>query len=202
MSGLRFGRALVLRFDKISNGHAWWIIRCDCGNEKSVDGSSLRRGSTKSCGCMGMEMLSLGPKIAKKHGHTIFRSRTYQAWNSMKQRCYNPRNDRYYDYGGRGIKVCDRWRNSFEAFLQDMGERPHGKSIDRKDFNGDYNPENCRWATAKEQQNNMRSNVRIEWLGEIRTISQWAECNGIKRGTLSTRIRRGWSIADALLPVT
>jgi hypothetical protein len=116
----------------------------------------------------------------------------------MKDRCYNPKNKAYKNYGGRGIKVCGRWLESFENFYEDMGPCPIGMSLDRKDNDGDYCPENCRWATWEEQQNNRRDNVHKAHKGEVKTIRQWERHLGVTRGTLWARFNGSWSIADAL----
>lgn len=135
----------------------------------------------------------------KKHGHSPHRgaSPTYRTWSGMIQRCKNPNEPAFNRYGGRGITVCDDWLN-FEGFLADMGERPKGKSLDRIDNNGGYCPENCRWATRKEQSNNTRTNRRITYKGKTKTLAEWSRCTGIKPSTLRTRLWRGWSIRRAL----
>ena len=120
----------------------------------------------------------------------------------MLDRCYKPKVERYPHYGGRGISVCSVWRHSFGRFLHDMGPCPDGCSLDRKDVNGDYNSENCRWATEEEQQNNRRNNVRVEWEGEVRTIAQWARDLNLKYHTLYARIAlRGETFPDAARPL-
>lgn len=141
-------------------------------------------------------------RFQRRHGHgrgfkNDAASPTYQCWNSMKDRCLNSNNACYSDYGGRGIKVCDRWL-VFENFLADMGERPTGLSLDRKDNNGDYTPENCRWATRQEQQQNMRSNNLIYYNGEILPAAEWARRFGMSRHALYQRLKNGWSIEQAL----
>lgn len=143
--GNRYGLLTVI--ERVPGGaRRMYRCRCDCGGEKSAAGSALTRGRVQSCGCL----------LPAKHGHTTGGwSPTYNTWVSMLQRCTNPRATYYRYYGGRGIAVCDRWR-SFASFLADMGERPAGKSIDRIDTNGDYEPGNCRWATASEQRRNQR----------------------------------------------
>lgn len=141
-----------------------------------------------------LENMEAGWRARYKHGCTS----TYVVWCKMRQRCENPKNDRYADYGGRGIEVCERWQQ-FENFRQDMGERPTGTSLDRyPNQNGNYEPGNCRWATRTQQQNNMRSNHLIEWRGRTMTLTEAAREVGIHPGTLLARIERGWSMTRAM----
>lgn len=151
ITGRRFGRFVVLgRHSQDRWGYWRWLCRCDCGREKDVAGAELKKGSTKSCGCLRKE--APFPTWLVKHGESY--SREYACWRSMWDRCTNPKINGYQYYGARGISVCDRWK-VFENFLADMGRRPSPRhSIDRKDNNGDYEPSNCRWATASEQQRN------------------------------------------------
>ncbi len=134
-----------------------------------------------------------------KHGHTAGDSTTreYNAWVAMRSRCENPKNERYHRYGGRGIRVCDPWRKSFETFLSDMGSCPPGMSIDRKDNDGDYEPENCRWATELEQANSRSNNRRIEYMGQVRTLAEWSRELKMEYGRLQSRLDRGWSVEMA-----
>lgn len=134
------------------------------------------------------------------HGITLKYPQEYRRYSGMKNRCYNERSPQYKNYGGRGIKICDRWLgpDGFVHFLEDMGERPEGTSIDRVDNGGDYCPENCRWATDKQQANNRRSSRCLTFNGETHTISEWAEKIGVKRHTLEERLRRGEPIERAL----
>lgn len=126
------------------------------------------------------------------------RTKTQNSWDAMKNRCRNPSHPAYARYGGAGIKVCDRWADSFENFLADMGERPAGMTLDRIDTNGDYCPENCRWATQSEQQRNRRNNKFLTAFGRTQTQAAWAEESGIAPDIISARLSRGWSVEDAV----
>lgn len=158
--GDRFGRLTTQLETRLpippkgkKTGNKAWMCRCDCGTELMVRLYSLTNGNTISCGCAKRERAASG-SMTRTHGMT--HSRTFVTWRSMIARCYNPKQNRYQYYGGRGISVCDRWKNSFEAFLADLGPRPQGMTIDRKNSSNNYALGNCRWATAKEQANNRR----------------------------------------------
>lgn len=210
--GAKFGRLLVLSdgWEQVSPSGACYDmveVQCDCGAKKFIRPRSLWPRGIKSCGCLQKEAAAaLGLRINLKHGHAG-RARTleYGVYSTMLSRCYNPNTSKYADYGGRGIFVCDRWRGEggYSRFIQDMGRRPVGGSIERKDANGPYSPGNCRWATATEQANNRRSNRVLELNGRRQTLTQWAREAGIKRGTVSDRIDRGWPVEKALFtPIT
>lgn len=138
------------------------------------------------------------------HGHAFVgnHSRTYRSWNMMLQRCHNPKNTHFARYGGRGIVVCHRWRESFTAFLEDMGERPESRELERKDNNGNYTPENCRWATRKEQCQNTSRNRFIAFDGQTLSISEWARKIGVNKETLRGRLKNGMSVECALTTPT
>jgi hypothetical protein len=155
VSGQKFNRLTIIEEVEQKEYRRYFKCKCDCGNELIVFMSSLTLNRTKSCGCLNMEN-----KInRRKHSHTINGVITseYTAWVNMRNRCYNPKNNRYKIYGGRGIKVCDEWLKSFKNFIDDIGRKPGPQySIDRINVNGNYEPSNCRWATPEQQANNKR----------------------------------------------
>ncbi len=197
--GNKFGRLLVVSVQKI-NGRSRFECACDCGATKVIDAQNVKRGISKSCGCENRELAS---KRLATHGFATGirngkRPRVYRTWKSMRQRCENPNDSGYENYGGRGISVCERWK-SFESFLEDMGHPPTQKhTLDRKDVNGNYCKLNCQWATYKAQGNNKRNNRILTLDGVSRTMSQWNEFLGLGHGLIKDRLRRGWSVEKAL----
>lgn len=164
---------------------------CDCGNIAICNATELRNGHKKSCGCLRSELSS---KRMTTHGATKGgkSSKEFTTWCSIKQRCLDENTKSYHNYGGRGISICERWVNSFENFLFDMGKRPSSKhSIDRIDVNGNYEPSNCRWATSKEQGRNRRNNRIVNINGSDKSLVEASEIIGIKQGTLISRLNRG-----------
>lgn len=197
--GARFGRWTVIGpgIRRGPGSSKFWRCQCDCGTERSVNGHLLRRGESKSCGCLN---LSITIKRLTVHGYAGMRTPEYMAWVNMRQRCLNPKNKRFADYGGRGVSICHEWRSSFSAFLRDVGPRPSARhSIERHDNDGDYRPGNCRWATMSEQQSNTRRNIFYTIQGETLTLAQWSRKLGIRRSTLVGRMAdSGWSVEKAL----
>lgn len=194
--GLRFGSLVVVglagyRVCPTKKRRPLWKCVCDCGKEIAVLGNSLSTGNTRSCGCL---YRATRTTANFKHGQCPIEGKTttYQTWDAMIQRCTNPKNEAWKNYGGRGIKVCDRWLNSFAAFLEDMGERPAGLTIDRRDDNGNYEPRNCRWGNKIMQNNNRRDCRKITHDGRTQTVAQWARELGIRETTIRGRLQRGW----------
>lgn len=173
------------------------VFECDCGAMITTTIAWVVHGRVNSCGCLKREFIV---KKNTKHGQAVRKDHTgsYRSWAAMKQRCNDQNADGYYNYGGRGITVCERWNSSFENFFADMGERPKGCSIERVDTNGNYEPTNCVWATAKQQAENTRRNVLVTRDGKTCTISQRCESLGITYNRVKQRRQRGWSLERAL----
>lgn len=195
MSGRVVGRLTILSLAEKRGNKLHWNCKCTCGVSCVVSAQMLSSERTRSCGCLIRETTRALRTI---HGVSAVDYKTYTCWLDMVRRCENPNVRGFKNYGGRGIKVCDRWKNA-ALFLADMGICPAGMSIDRIDVNGNYEPGNCRWATRKEQQNNLRSNKRITFRGKTMTLSQWADEIGMTSNSLSHRLtKHGWSIDRAL----
>lgn len=193
LTGRAFGRLTVVSQGETRKGIARWNCQCKCGKTSVVTAGHLRSGHTKSCGCA----MHTG---AGSRTHGRCRTPMYFIWTNIIQRCYNPECTHYQNYGGRGVGMCERWRNSFEDFLADMGERPSkNHSVDRyPDQNGNYEPSNCRWATMKQQNRNRRNNTLLTHDGETLTLAEWSERFGVKQATVCYRLKHGWSVADAI----
>jgi len=177
----------------------FWNCDCSCGAKDIIVHSyNLRSGNTKSCGCLQRETAAKGIGLQKLWKHRKSRSIEYNTWNKMLSRCYNPEDSHFDYYGGRNIQVCAEWRNNFEKFLHDMGERAEGLSLDRINVNGNYEPGNCRWATIQEQNQNRRNSIWLEYRGEKKVLSDWAREVGILRSTIQHRLKKGWTIEEAL----
>lgn len=187
LTGQKFGEWIVLEKGDVGpNGAIYWKCKCSCGTEKLVQAGGLRNGHSISCG-----------HDRTIHGYSL--TPTGAAWYGMRQRCYNHDDKNYPSYGGRGIKVCERWLERFENFLADMGPSPgKGMSIDRIDVHGNYEPKNCRWATRSEQQRNRRNNPKVDYKGESITLIAVAERVGLPLRTLRWRLANGWEINRAI----
>lgn len=207
LTGMKFGRITVVEFShyykcKNSGKRAMWKCICDCGNERVIRGDVLTSGKSRSCGCLQKELAS--ERMIK---HSGYGTRLYAVWDSVRQRCNNPNNKAYHNYGGRGIKMCEKWNdfNKFREWAFNNGydeNAKHGEcTLDRIDTNGMYAPDNCRWCTIKQQSNNKRDTIYLEWNGEIKTLSEWSEKTGIKYCTLWKRYSKGLSLNEILKEV-
>jgi hypothetical protein len=183
ITGQRFGRLVAIA--RVEGRQ--WRWKCDCGNEIVQVAGIVKSGNSKSCGCFNLDSLR---RRMTKHG--MSKHPLYSLWSGMRARCANHPN-----YAGRGIKVCERW-NDFSAFVADMGPRPQGTSLERKRVNEGYNPDNCIWATRRDQAENTRRNVFLELDGEKLTVSQWSRKLGISQKTLNRRRSNGWSDSEIL----
>lgn len=210
LTNMKFGRLSPIKYVGRTNGRTLWECICDCGNHTIVGYSNLVSGITKSCGCYDLECKLKRNRGRRKsatsekfNGYNLISDHPlYNIWSSMITRCYNVNRKHFDNYGGRGIEVCDRWRgeNGFENFVNDMGERPSpNHSIDRIDVNGNYNPENCRWATPKEQCNNRRVTRYIVLNGEKIALSDFCSKYGLNYWSLYNKLRRGFDINEVVL---
>lgn len=185
--GVQFTYLTVVKY--VSGDRGYYECLCRCGAVTKFRGCDLARGAIKSCGCW-----------ASDNAHYMGNSPTYRSWRGLRDRCKKKGHHNYKLYGGRGITYDPRW-NNFREFLKDMGERPEGMTLDRIDVNGNYCKDNCKWSTPKEQGNNTRFNVFLEYNGERLTVMQWADKLGINWATIDGRLRRGWSVERALTEV-
>lgn len=194
-SGDRYGQLLILREGpRDLSRKRQFYCRCVCEGEVLVRLCNLRSGNSTNCGCVRRSIL-----VTRNWKHGGRGSGEYRSWANMIQRCHNPKHPKFQLYGGRGVRVDQRWRDSFQVFLDHIGPRPGaGYSVDRKDNEGHYRPGNVRWATQREQMRNTRINVIITAQGETATVAEWAERTGINPTTLYARIRRGWDDEDVV----
>ena len=191
-TGKRFGRLTVLGLDKIENGISWWRVKCDCGTIKSVRGNTLP--ILKSCGCQKREQDLLNIGVTKENHHNLSKHPAFGIWNAMINRCENPKADHFDDYGGRGIKVCEEWHDprKFIRWAEENGfEAGKNFSIERKDVDGNYCPENCCWIDRKYQQRNTRKTRRLKINGVEKPLIEWAEFYGIDYKLVSSRYTVG-----------
>lgn len=201
LTGRRFNRLVVVsRAPSTLNGHARWNCRCDCGSAKVAKATNLKRSEVQSCGCLRSETVATNRLV---HGQCRRRGRKtkeWQTWNAMIRRCYDKRDGSYFRYGGRGIRICDRWRNSFLAFFKDVGVAPSkGHEIERIDNDGNYEPMNVRWATHREQCNNRRTTRLVTAFGQTLSLADAVRRFGIVGyGTVQARIKYGVNPESAL----
>jgi hypothetical protein len=201
LAGQRFGKLVVVELSHQSNG-AWWRCRCDCGGESVVRGAVLRYGSTKSCGCGSKAQARSNCAKHRNRNHWIpeqLRRKLKDAYKNMLSRCYDPGNDRYENYGGRGVRVCDEWLDPgsgrlrfYRWCIENGAERD--LQIDRIDVNGSYCPDNCRFVDAITQMNNTTRNRWLTYRGETKTLAEWARSTGMAYGVLKHRVDRGWDV--------
>ena len=198
LTGQRFGRLTVIGMEDTNTRKTYWICQCDCGNMKRVRSDSLLCGAIRSCGCLKAEhdKINLNSSAAKKRyaetGYKVGGTRLYGIWQGMKGRCENPNNARYNRYGGRGISVCKEWKEDFIAFRDWALTNGYddGLTIDRIDNDGGYSPDNCRWATIKEQSNNRSTNINITIGNSTRNLMEWCEIFGLNYKKIYSRYKR------------
>jgi hypothetical protein len=190
ITGQRFGSLTAIRKDTTSKKVNRWIFRCDCGTEKSINKYSVLRGLSTSCGCYANQK-----RIERNTKHGLFKTekRLYGCWQDMKNRCYNPHRKKYRIYGARGITVCDAWKNDFMCFYNWAKSNGYADNLtlDRIDVNGNYCPENCRWATVKEQCNNTRRNHKITLNGITKNLVEWLKDFNMRSSSYHYRVHKG-----------
>ena len=190
LTGKKFGLLTVIGIAETDTRKTYWVCKCDCGNMKTVRSDSLLCGAIKSCGCIKRKQDEVN--LTKNHRHKMSGTRIYSEWQGMKGRCYNKGNARYADWGGRGIEVCEQWRNSFESFYTWAMANGYqdNLTIDRIDNNGNYCPENCRWVGQQEQCRNRRSNINITIGNSTRTLMEWREIFRVDYKNVNARYHR------------
>lgn len=198
LTGKRFGNLQVIGLSDTDTRKTYWVCQCDCGNIKTVRSDSLQSGAIKSCGCLKKKQDKTNLKA--KHSHKMSGTRLYEIWQGMKGRCYNVHNARYSRYGGRGISVCDEWVHDFTAFYEwakSSGYRDD-LTIDRIDNNGNYEPENCRWATQEQQARNRTTNINITIGNATKTLTEWCGIFKVDYKKTVARLHRGHCSIDEL----
>ena len=199
LTGQKFGKLTVIGLKDTNTRKTYWICQCDCGNVKAVRSDSLLSDAIRSCGCLKKEQDKIN--LIKNHSHKMSGTRIYSEWQDMKGRCYNMHNARYHRYGGRGITVCDEWKNSFEAFYEWALKNGYSDelTIDRIDNDSNYCPENCRWSTIKEQCRNRSTNIQITIGNCTRSLTEWCEIFNVDYKKVYARYKRnGFASIDDL----
>ena len=197
IAGQKYGRLIALERAKNDGRRTVWLFRCDCGAIKEIDLDPVRRGKVLSCGCFRDEVTALR---SITHGHSTGKkeSRELKSYNSAKSRCCNPNDKKFLQYGARGITMCARWMEDASTFIEDMGPRPLGHSIDRIDPNGNYEPLNCRWANSHQQARTRTDNVLVEFQGVTIVLKDYASLTGVNYKSLHRKFRReGMSLEQA-----
>ena len=193
ITGQRFGSLVATSRNCQSKNGTWkWNVTCDCGGTEVVFITTLGRSKVRCRACQN------GMIATQRTTHGMTNTPEYIVWKGAKARCLNPEAPHYADYGGRGIAMCQRWSDSFENFYADMGARPEGMTLERIDVNGNYEPDNCRWATRQEQANNRRDNNLLTVAGVTATVAEWSRKTGVGDSTIRERLRRGWSPERAI----
>ncbi len=206
LRGQKFNRLTAIRptIQRAADGGIIWECQCDCGNTAFIKARDIKSGNVKSCGCLVVDNgRRVGLNGAARITHGMTNTRLYHIRTNMIQRCTNSKNNNYKHYGGRGVKICEEWRNSFEAFYEWAMSNGYADNltIDREDNDGDYEPGNCRWVTNKENNNNKGDNVFVEIGGEVKTLKQWSDISGLRYGTIIGRFAKGLRGAKLLGPV-
>lgn len=193
--GDKYGRLTILveRFTEPPSTRPFVWVECECGKVCRKGYQEVKIGNTKSCGCLAREA-----SAKREATHRMSGGPEYNVWKGIKQRCYNTKHTHYASYGGRGIVMCDRWRDSFEAFYEDMGPRPQGQTIDRQDNDKGYDKDNCKWATKKTQSRNTRSNHMVVFDGVEMTLMELSESAVVDYPTLVWRVNQGWDLTRAI----
>ncbi len=194
ITGQRFGRLVAMSYER-RGGLTMWNVQCDCGKLSVVCSRSLRTGATRSCGCLNKEF-ARSRNRSNGYGHPHKGLRIHKVWQTMHYRCKSPDNNSYDRYGGRGIKVCDRW-NDYDSFLIDMGDPGKGFEIDRIDNSNGYCPENCRWVTRTQNNRNRTNSKSFEFQGVITSLKEISQRTGIPYSSLWARIKAGWNLNTA-----
>lgn len=199
LQGHKYGRLTVISRNENRGRQVAWLCACDCGSTAVVIGAKLRSGHTQSCGCLQRERTSAAASLHKESGSSGKMTKEYNTWTLMKRRCYRAESSDYHLYGGRGIQVCERWRHDYLAFLRDMGRAPTPQhSLDRVDNSLGYSPDNCRWATPKEQRRNQRGIKLLTFQGKTMTPMEWSVATGVNHKRIYARLKRGWSLEKTL----